>query len=382
MCFATTSSRKDDMTEGEVPTVPEPQGPSQQPKDIDVSAYLNHFTKFAETRADGQSDIRSKVTVIEESDITFDQVGGNGKAKKELRELARIMKGSQAHRAMGATADRGYLLWGPSGNGKTELARALAHETGAIVIVVNYQDLASKWVNETAENIRKLFQFAREEAARTGRPVIIFFDEADALFISRETESAHSMHTTALAALLTEMDGAHANNENIYVIGATNRAEGIDPAARRRFEHKIAVPNPDASDRVEILHIHSNKARALSADNGYHAVIFADASDPTYWQRVAAATEGFSGAQLATLIHRATRFAAGKLQQAMEKAGFDDVDEFLSAYPDALTTITVSADEMVALAQEVQREETSAVSSGQEEHRPYHGTGNGYFGSN
>lgn len=371
------------MTEGgEFPVVP----PTPvQPEQTDREA-LKAFSRFNvenifEGKASRQDSIREKVTVIEDSEITFDQIGGNAKAKKELRELAKIIKGSKAHRAMGATADRGYLLWGPSGNGKTELARALAHETGAIVVIVNYQDLASKWVNETAENIRKLFEFAREEAKRTGKPVIIFFDEADALFISRDSDTAHSMHTTALAALLTEMDGAHANNENVYVMGATNHAEGIDPAARRRFEHKIEVPNPDAPDRVEILQIHRDKARNASKENGYNAVIFADTNNPDFWKNVATITEGFNGAQLAQIIHRATRLAAAKLQMAMEEAGIEDVDEFLKAYPTALETITVTSEEVIQIALEIRNEEIQAIKGSAEETQAYRGTARGYFGA-
>ncbi len=379
-----TCSRKEHMTEGgEIPVVPPaPAQPEQTNEEaLKEFARFSNVGKIFESRASEQGTIKEKVTVIEDSEITFDQIGGNTKAKKELRELAKIIKGSKTHRAMGATADRGYLLWGPSGNGKTELARALAHETGAVVIIVNYQDLASKWVNETAENIRKLFEFAREEAKRTGKPVIIFFDEADALFISRDSDTAHSMHTTALAALLTEMDGAHNNNDNIYVIGATNHAEGIDPAARRRFEHKIEVPNPSESDRVEILQIHRDKARNTSKENGYNAVIFDDAENTAFWKEVAAATDGFSGAQLAQLIHRATRLAAAKLQETMEQAGVEDVDEFLTMFPNALETITISQTEVVALAHQIRTEERLAVSGSLSEIQPYRGTAKGYFGA-
>ncbi|MDE2024939.1 MAG: ATP-binding protein [Patescibacteria group bacterium] len=341
-----------------------------------------------------EGGIRDKVTVVEESDITFDDVGGNKKAKEALRELAGIIKGSKAHKAMGAEADRGYLLYGPSGNGKTELARALAGETGAIVIIVNYQDLASRWVNETPENIKALFAFARQEAERSGKPVIIFFDEADALFVSRDGPSTHSMHTTALAALLSEMDGAHASNDRIFVIGATNHPEGIDPAAQRRFEHKIAVPNPSENDRVEILQIHRDRVRKKSLENGYGAAVFSDSpQDPTdaravqiteekYWRQVAQKTEGFSGAMLATLVRRSARKAADKLQQAMQEAGYTDVDEYLANYPDALRTASVSAQEVCELAEEIRQSETTANKQGQIAPPAYRNTGKGYFGTN
>ncbi len=371
------------MTEGgEFPVVPPTPVQPEKTTEEALKAFSNYNVgKIFEGRASQEESIRKKVTVIEDSEITFDQIGGNTKAKDELRELAKIIKGSKVHRVMGATADRGYLLWGPSGNGKTELARALAHETGAIVVIVNYQDLASKWVNETAENIRKLFEFAREEAKRTGKPVIIFFDEADGLFMSRDSDTAHSMHTTALAALLTEMDGAHTNNDNVYVIGATNHAEGIDPAARRRFEHKIEVPNPNESDRVEILQIHRDKARNASKENGYTAVIFADAHNPDFWKEVADATEGFSGAQLAQVIHRATRLAAAKLQIAMEEVGIEDVDEFLAIYPTVLQTITVCCEEVIAIAHQIQKEETLAIAEDSYKTQRYSGTAKGYFGT-
>ncbi len=353
----------------------------------------NDFGKlFNFGKKEEESDIRSKVTVVEQSDRTFADIGGNKKAKEALQELATIIKGSKVHLAVSAQVDRGYLLWGPSGNGKTELARALVGETGAIVIIVNYQDLASKWVNETPQNIKALFVLARKLSQESGRPVIIFFDEADGLFMDRDGPTSHSMHTTALSALLTEMDGAHENNEQIYVIGATNRPDGMDPAARRRFGRKIEVPNPNEEDRIEILTIHRDRIRKASEEAGYGAPIFADipAGDLSqeekikhqeeYWQQVARSTEGFSGDQLARLIKRATRLAAIKLQKLLDDAKIEDLDEYLKIHPEGLSLSVVSAEEMTALADEMREEEDRSVKRGMEGSRPYSQTSSGYFG--
>lgn len=192
-----------------------------------------------------------------------DDVGGYAKVKERLQtEILDIL----AHKdgltseaeveRIEALVPRGMIFWGPPGTGKTLFAKAMASSLGAAVIVVSGPELKSKWHGESEQNIRRVFVQARQSA-----PAIIVFDELDSIASARggsigDGGVGHSM----VNQLLTELDGFR-SNEMVFVVGTTNFPESLDPALLRpgRFEFKLQIPWPDATDRRAILDIYDTK---------------------------------------------------------------------------------------------------------------------------
>ena len=184
---------------------------------------------------------------------------------------------------MGIDPPRGILLYGPPGTGKTFVVRALAHEAGAAFFPVKGAELLDKYVGESERGVREVFARARAAA-----PSIIFFDEIDALAPVRG-RSTTNVTDSVVAALLTEMDGI-TNRGNVAVIGATNRADLIDPALLRagRFETQIELGLPDPAARRALIDLSD--------------VPFAPEIDK---QKLADVTEGMSMADLSGVLREA-----------------------------------------------------------------------------
>jgi transitional endoplasmic reticulum ATPase len=231
---------------------------------------------------------------LEIPDVEWTDIGGLADVKRELQEAVEWpLRYPDLYGALSHTLTKGILLHGPSGTGKTLLAKAVATESEANFISVKGPELISKWVGESERGIREIFRRARQAS-----PCIIFFDEIDSIAGTRggmggvEGGSGGNGGTDRmLSQLLTEMDGVR-EMTGVVVIAATNRGDMIDSALLRpgRFDKIVYVPNPDTVTRVKILEIHT-KGKPISRDIDLN--------------RIAKATEGFSGADVASVTNTA-----------------------------------------------------------------------------
>jgi transitional endoplasmic reticulum ATPase len=251
----------------------------------------------------GMAPSALREVALERPDTTWDDVGGLAEVRQELAEAAEWpLRYGALYAHMGASIPKGILLAGPPGTGKTLLARALAREAGVNFISIKGPELLSKWVGESERGVREVFRKARAAA-----PCIIFMDEIDALVPARGLHMGDSgVSERVVSQLLTELDGLRALR-NVVLVGATNRADLLDEALLRpgRFDRVIRLGHPDAKAREEILRIHSRK---VPLDKGIHLESWAKR------------TEGWSGAELAALVHEASLLAVRDYVQSGKDA--------------------------------------------------------------
>jgi cell division protease FtsH len=245
--------------------------------------------------------------------VTFDDVAGIDEAEQELVEIVDFLKNPQRYTKLGARIPRGVLLYGLPGTGKTLLARAVAGEAGAAFFSISASEFVEAIVGVGASRVRDLFKQAKESA-----PAIVFIDELDAVGRSRSggasgISGGHDEREQTLNQILTEMDGFDAET-NVIVLGATNRAEILDPALLRpgRFDRRIAVQPPDRNGRRQILEIHTRSV-PLAPDVDL--------------DQIAASTPGATGADLALIVTEAALFAARRDHSAVEQRDFTDAIE-------------------------------------------------------
>jgi transitional endoplasmic reticulum ATPase len=235
---------------------------------------------------------------IQVPNVTWADIGGLDEVKRQLQEGIELpLKNPEAFRRLGIRQAKGFLLFGPPGNGKTLLAKAVAREAEANFIATKSSDLLSKWYGESEKQVTRLFQRARQVA-----PTVIFIDEIDALAPTRGTGMGEPAVTERVVnTLLAEMDGLE-ELQGVIVIGATNRPMLLDAALLRpgRFDEIVYVPVPDRAGRLKILQIQTAKM-PLGEDVDLEAL--------------AARTERFSGADLENLVRRAGLLA---LREDME----------------------------------------------------------------
>jgi cell division protease FtsH len=236
---------------------------------------------------------KAKLFIKGRQDIKFSDVGGMDEAKRELEEVVDFMKHPKKYKKVGARTPKGVLLVGPSGTGKTLLARAVAGEANCQFLSMAGSEFMEMLVGVGASRVRDLFLTAKKSA-----PSIIFIDEIDAIGRIRGYGSmgGHDEREQTLNQILVEMDG-FTQNDNVIVMAATNRGDMLDPALIRpgRFDRRVQVSLPDLEERKFILNIHS-KGKTFEKD--------------VNWDRVAKRTVGFSGADLENMLNEAAISAA------------------------------------------------------------------------
>ena len=257
------------------------------------------LNKLVVTMADFQNAIREitpsalREVYIEPPDVKWDDIGGLDTVKRELQEAVEWpMHFPEMYKQLGHTVPKGILLYGPSGTGKTMLAKAVATESEANFISIKGPELMSKWVGESEKGIRDIFRKARQAS-----PCVIFFDEVDSIAPIRgggggiEGFSGLPGAEKMMSQLLTEMDGIHEIHD-VVVLAATNRVDMIDTALLRpgRFDKIIYIPNPDKVTRKRILQIHI-KDKPISTDIDLNKIV--------------EMTEGFSGADVSSVVNTA-----------------------------------------------------------------------------
>ncbi len=247
--------------------------------------------------AAGLAKARAKVIDAERPVTRFADVAGYPAVKTEIGEVVDYLRDPARYHRAGARGPRGVLMAGPPGTGKTLLARAVAGEAHVPFFSVSGSGFVEMFVGVGAARVRDLF-----EQARTRRPAIVFIDEIDALGARRGHGGfvGSDEREQTLNQLLAEMDGFE-DSGGVVVLAATNRPDALDPALRRpgRFDREVIVPLPNRAERRAILASHA-RGKTLEPD--------ADID------QVAAATPGFSGADLANLVNEAavTAVRAGR----------------------------------------------------------------------
>jgi transitional endoplasmic reticulum ATPase len=252
---------------------------------------VNHddFTKaLIEVTPSGMREV-----FIENPDVSWEEVGGLEDVKRELQEAVEWpMKYPGLYDKLGHKMPRGILLHGPSGTGKTLLAKAVATQSEANFISVRGPELLSKWVGESERGIREIFKRARQSA-----PCVVFFDEIDSIAPIRGAGGENAVTERVVSQLLTELDGME-NMHGVIVLAATNRADMIDPALLRpgRFDKIIQIPLPDKESRKSILKLNAEKIPTVT-----------EASDPKHidFEKLSELTDGLSGADTASIANTA-----------------------------------------------------------------------------
>ena len=259
--------------------------------------------------------------------FSFQDVAGQKDAKYELEEVVAFLKDPQKFTKMGARIPKGVLLVGMPGTGKTLMARAVAGEAKVAYFHMSGSDFVEMFVGVGASRVRDLFEQGRRSA-----PCIIFIDELDAVGRTRGAGygGGHDEREQTLNQLLVEMDGFDAK-EGVIILAATNRPDVLDPALLRpgRFDRQVVIAMPDIKEREDILKIHAEK---IPMNDGVDLA------------RIARATPGMSGADIANLVNEAALFAARKDRTHVEMTDFEEArDKILMGV--ARKTLVVSEKE-------------------------------------
>ncbi|GMA48734.1 vesicle-fusing ATPase [Alicyclobacillus contaminans] len=250
--------------------------------------------------------------------VSFDEIGGQEHAKRELMEALDFLKYRDKIKTLGIRPLKGILLTGPPGTGKTLMAKAAATYTDSIFLSASGSEFVEMYVGVGAQRVRDLFRRARTQAKKENKDsAIIFIDEIDVLG-ARRGQHSHQEYDQTLNQLLTEMDGMSTTQSPlVLVMAATNRPDMLDSALLRpgRFDRQIKVDLPDKEGRLHILQIQT-KDKPLA--------------DDVNLEHIAKETYGFSGAQLESLVNEAAIIALRQEKTQITQEMFRDaVDKVL-----------------------------------------------------
>lgn len=287
---------------------------------LDSMAVTNeHFNMSLKTT--NPSSLRE--TVVEIPDISWDDIGGLEDVKRELQETVMYpILHPELFEKYGMKPSTGVLFYGPPGTGKTLLAKAIANECGANFISIKGPSLLTMWFGESEANVREIF-----DKARAAAPCILFFDELDSIARARggSEGDAGGAGDRVINQLLTEMDGIE-SKKSVFVIGATNRPDILDPAITRpgRLDQKICIPLPDLPSRQAIFKAATRKS-PISPDVDFYTL--------------ALYTEGYTGADITEICRRAAKYAIKDdlekdLKEETNEQCFIQREHFEKAYED------------------------------------------------
>ncbi|MCT4592854.1 MAG: ATP-dependent zinc metalloprotease FtsH [Anaeromicrobium sp.] len=244
--------------------------------------------------------------------VTFQDVAGQGEAKKSLEEVVDYLHNPKRYKDIGAKLPKGLLLVGPPGTGKTLLAKAVAGEAHVPFFSISGSEFVQMFVGMGAARVRDLFNKAKKKA-----PCIIFIDEVDAIGKARDTAGigGNDEREQTLNQLLTEMDGFDSSEQPIVILAATNRPEILDKALLRpgRFDRRVIVNKPDFIGRKKILEVHVKKVKL---------------EDNVNLENIAKMTAGSSGADLANMVNEA---ALRAVRHGKDKVSQRDLEESIEA---------------------------------------------------
>jgi len=253
---------------------------------------------------------RARLFTTDRPKITFDDVAGVDEAKEELKEIIEFLKSPQKFQKLGGKIPKGVLLVGPTGTGKTLLARAVAGEAGVPFLSISGSDFVEMFVGVGASRVRDLFEQGKRNA-----PCIIFIDEIDAVGRQRGAGlgGGHDEREQTLNQLLVEMDGFD-TQEGVIIMAATNRPDILDSALLRpgRFDRQVVVDRPDVVGREGILKVHIKKI-PIAKDVDLKIL--------------ARGTPGFSGADIANMVNEAALLAARRNRTEVVMKDFEDAKD-------------------------------------------------------
>jgi cell division protease FtsH len=260
---------------------------------------------------------RARIIAEDETQVTFNDVAGCDEAKYELAEVVDFLKNPDRYKILGAKIPKGVLLIGPPGTGKTLLARAVAGEAGVPFFSLSGSDFVEMFVGVGAARVRDLFQQAKGRA-----PCIVFIDELDAIGRHRGVHvgAVNDEREQTLNQLLVEMDGFEVN-AGVILLAATNRPDVLDRALLRpgRFDRQVLLDAPDIDGREAVLKVHARNIPLGGAVD---------------LRRIAQATPGFSGADLANVLNEAALLAARRRATLIEQQDLEAAIEKVVAGPE------------------------------------------------
>ena len=261
----------------------------------------------------GVGKANAKVYVEKSTGVTFRDVAGQDEAKESLQEIIDILHSPQKYTEIGAKLPKGALLVGPPGTGKTLLAKAVAGEAGVPFFSISGSDFVEMFVGVGASRVRDLFKEASKMA-----PCIIFIDEIDTIGKSRDNRlGGNDEREQTLNQLLAELDGFDPG-KGVIVLGATNRPEVLDKALLRpgRFDRRITIDRPNLAGRLATLQVHTRKIKL---------------AEDVDLKKIALATAGCVGADLANLVNEAALRAVRKGRKAVNQEDLLASFEFVIA---------------------------------------------------